>query len=192
MMNETIANHDEQRQLIPMSSISSEKIINDESILISSEIDQPNNNHPFPTETETQATLLQRLHSYFYRIYQSIHAPHLSDRLLRFIFLLLITVIGFASFTIALIVGSSIVRFKHQCPLYASFTYQIQPTSLSNWTVKIIPLTEKFSSQSTCDFCTFFNVFTFIYCVMTGFFFILFNSDESIVTNNDQCLIIPW
>lgn len=187
MMNETTANQDEQRQLIAMSSISSEKT---EQILIVSEGNNPIENH-LPIRNERQV-FLQRLRCRFNQISQSIHFPHLSDRCLRIIFLLFITLIGFTSFTIALIVGSSIVRFKHQCPLYASFTYQLQTTTTSNWTVKIIPLTEKFSSQSTCDFCTFFNVFTFIYCVMTGFFFILFNSDESIVTNNDKCLIIPW
>lgn len=190
MMNETTANHDEQRQLIPMSSISSEKIINEEQILITSEINNQIEND-LPIRTGPQQ-FVQRLRLQFNQIYHSIHLPHLSDRCLRIIFLLLITLIGCTSFTIALIVGSSIVRFKHQCPLYASFTYQIQNTTSSNWTVKVVPLTEKFSSQSTCDFCTFFNVFTFIYCVMTGFFFILFNSDESIVTNNDKCLIIPW
>jgi hypothetical protein len=172
-MDITVLINEEQQQLIQMSSLSTEKnnnIENEQSIKIK------------------QQTLIRRLLSHL----RSLHLPHLTDRILRIIFLLFITLIGITSFTIALIIGSSIVHFKHQCPLYASFQFQIFKTIESNWTVKILPLSEKFSSQSTCDFCTFYNVFTFIYCIMTGFFFILFNGDQTIVTTNDQCLIIPW
>jgi len=172
-MDITVLINEEQQQLIQMSSLSTEKsnnIENEQSIKIK------------------QQTLIRRLFSHL----QSLHLPHLNDRILRIIFLLFITLIGITSFTIALIVGSSVAHFKHQCPLYSSFQFQIFQTIESNWTVKILPLSEKFSSQSTCDFCTFYNVFTFIYCIMTGFFFILFNGDQRIVTTNDQCLIIPW
>lgn len=115
-----------------------------------------------------------------------------SDRTLRLIFLIFIVFIGVTSFSTALMVGSTFFQFKQQCLLYATFQYQSVVTQESNWTIRIVPLTERFSSQSACDFCTFFNVFTFIYCVMTGFFFILFNGDPQIMTTNDRCLIIPW
>jgi hypothetical protein len=184
-----VTNNDEQQQLIPMSPISTRPTLNEDNIRIISETNNNNNNE----RTElTQQRFIIRLLTRLREIFQSIRLPNLSDRILRIIFLLFITLIGSTSFTIALIVGSSMAQFKHQCPLYASFQYQILHTSTSNWTVKIIPLTEKFSSQSTCDFCTFYNVFTFIYCIMTGFFFILFNGDQKIVTTNDKCLIIPW
>ncbi len=164
----------------PMSSISIEPRLNEDNLLI---ISETNNQIEL-----TQNRFIRRLR----QICRSIRFPNLSDRILRIIFLLFITFIGSTSFTIALIVGSTNVQFKHQCPLYATFQYQLLHTSTSNWTVKIIPLTEEFSSQSTCDFCTFYNVFTFIYCIMTAFFFILFNGDQKIVTTNDKCLIIPW
>lgn len=115
-----------------------------------------------------------------------------SDRPLRIIFLICIALIGIVSFSIALIIGSVFVQFKQQCLLYATFDYQLFITRDSNWTVRITPLTERFSSQSLCDFCTFFNVFTFIYCVMTSFFFLLFNGDHRILATNDRCLIVPW
>jgi len=173
-MDITVLINDEQQQLIQMSLLSTEKSNNIEQELL--------------TKTKQQ-TLIQRLFLWLRKPFKSLH---LTDRILRIIFLLFITLIGITSFTIALIVGSSVAHFKHQCPLYSSFQFQIFQTIESNWTVKILPLSEKFSSQSTCDFCTFYNVFTFIYCIMTGFFFILFNGDQRIVTTNDQCLIIPW
>ncbi len=187
-----VKNNDEQQQLIPMYSISTERTLNEDNILIMSETNNNNNNNNEKNLSTEQQRLIIRLLTQLQTRFNSIHLPHLSDRILRIIFLLFITLIGLTSFTISLIVGSSILKFKHQCPLYASFQYQITHTRESNWTVKIIPLTEKFSSQSTCDFCTFYNVFTFIYCIMTGFFFILFNGDQRIVTTNDKCLIIPW
>jgi hypothetical protein len=187
MMDITVISNDEQQRLISISSLSTEKTFNKDII------SETNKNIENQLSTETkQQTLIGRLFSRLIKIFRSLHLPHLSDRILRLIFLLFITLIGFTSFTVALIVGSSIVEFKQQCPLYASFQFQISQTPESNWTVKIIPLSERFSSQSTCDFCTFYNVFTFMYCVMTGFFFILFNSDKRIITTNDQCLIIPW
>lgn len=173
---------DDHQQLIPMSSIVQDiATLNDNHVNTTSQTDMNNSN-------ERDDDFLSRL----LRVFNSIHLPILSDRLLRIIFLLFITFIGLTSFTIALVIGSSLVQFKHQCPLYASFKYQLFTTYESNWTIKINPLTEKFSSQSTCDFCTFSNVFIFIFCIITGFFFILFNGDQRIVKTNDQCLIIPW
>jgi hypothetical protein len=170
-MDINIPKNDDQEQLIRMSSLSTEKTSNQDIIC------QTNNNN-----NENELTIENQQQTSIRRLFLS----------LRIIFLLFITLIGITSFTIALIVGSSIVKFKQQCPLYASFEYEIFQTIRSNWTIKIVPLTEKFSSQSTCDFCTFYNVFTFIYCVITGFFFVLFNGDSKVVTTNDQCLIIPW
>jgi hypothetical protein len=181
-MDTIVLPNDEQQQLITMSSFSLEKNHNDNIITL----------HETNPNTEKQISKQETLFSWLRKHFTSLHLPHFSDRTLRTIFLLFITLIGVTSFTIALIVGSSLVQFKQQCPLYASFKFRIFQTIQSNWTVKIIPLTEKFSSQSICDFCTFSNVFTFIYCIMTGFFFILFNGDQRIVTTNDQCLIIPW
>lgn len=180
---------DEQQQLIPMISLSSGKTLNDDDdIHVMCETD---NNLDTPTSTEIkQQTFVLRFCSSIMKILKSLH--HLSDHTLRIIFLFFIILIGITSFTIALIVGSSTVQFKQQCLLYASFKFQTIITNESNWTVKIVPLSEKFSSQSTCDYCTFYNVFTFIYCIMTGFFFILFNGDQRIITTNDRCLIIPW
>ncbi|CAF1357912.1 unnamed protein product [Rotaria magnacalcarata] len=190
-MDTTVINSEEQRQLVPMSSLSQEKNSNEEdTIIVTSETNDSMENET-PKKIKEKLFIL-RLCSNLKQNLTSLQRPHLSDSTLRLIFLLLIALIGLTSFTIALIMGSTIVQFKHQCPLYASFTFQTFITSESNWTVKIIPLTEKFSSQSTCDFCTFYNVFTFIYCIMTGFFFILFNGDQRIVATNDQCLIIPW
>lgn len=186
-----VTNNEEQQQLIPMVSLSQEKNSTEDTTIIKCEIDEPIENEVSSNKLKQQAFLL-RYYSHVKNALTSFEVPHLSDRTLRVIFLLFIAFIGLTSFTIALIVGSSIVHFKQQCPLYASFIFQTYVTSDSNWTVKIIPLTEKFSSQSTCDFCTFYNVFTFIYCIMTGFFFILFNGDQRIVATNDQCLIIPW
>lgn len=123
---------------------------------------------------------------------KSIHIPHFSDRCLRTAFLLFITFIAITSFTVALIIGSTTVHFQHQCLFYASFKYELLQTIQSELTIKILPLSDKFSSQSTCDFYTFCNVFTFIYCVMTGFFFVLFNGDNRVITTNDRCLILPW
>ncbi|CAF1575401.1 unnamed protein product [Adineta ricciae] len=181
---------DEQRQLIPMSPLSPTITSNEDDIIVLCESNHIDDNQP-SAETIPQ-TFILRFYTRLVQIISSIHLPHLSDNNLRIVFLLFITLIGLTSFTIALIVGSSIVQFKQQCPLYASFKFQTFAHTPTNWTIKIIPLTEKFSSQSTCDFCTFYNVFTFIYCIMTGFFFILFNGDARIVTTNDQCLIVPW
>jgi hypothetical protein len=162
-MNTSITNNDEQ-QLIPMAILSSLK-----------------NENPNKSEIK-QEKISIRLFSCPENIFR------FSDRSLRITFLLFITLIGLTSFTMALIVGSSIVQFKQQCPLYASFKY----TKESNSTIKILPSSARFSPQSTCDFCTFYNVFTFIYCIITGFFFVLFNGDQRVVTTNDRCLIIPW
>lgn len=118
--------------------------------------------------------------------------PNVSDRTLRTTFLLLICLVGITSFIVTLIVGWSFVRFKHQCPLYASFQFELLHRKESNRTIRILPSSENFGSQAICDFSTFFNVFAFIYCVISGFFFVLFNGDQRIVTSNDQCLIIPW
>lgn len=186
-MDKTVRYNDDQQQLIRMSTLPTEKSFNEEIAL------ETNNKIEEEISTENQQqTFVQRLSQSIRNFFKSFPRPHLTDRLLRIIFLLFIIAIGTTSFIIALIVGSSIVKFKQQCPLYASFQYEIARTIYSNWTIKIIPLTEKFSSQATCDFCTFYNVFTFIYCIMTGFFFVLFNGDHKIVTTNDQCLIIPW
>ncbi|UJR37416.1 hypothetical protein I4U23_030120 [Adineta vaga] len=192
-MNINIENLDEEQQLIPMSPLSSNKTSNkDDNIIVICESNHiADNDNQSSIETKQQ-TFIQRYYSRLIQIISSIHLPHLSDNNLRIVFLLFITLIGLTSFTIALIVGSSIVQFKQQCPLYATFKFQTFINSPANWTIKIIPLTERFSSQSTCDFCTFYNVFTFIYCIMTGFFFILFNGDNRIITTNDQCLIVPW
>ena len=176
-----MTNHDAQ-QLIPMSSLSSPE----ENITVAHETDKP-----LATELKQQ-TFVLRLFSFPIRILTSLRLPHFSDGTLRIIFLVFIGLIGLSSFTVALIVGSTVVQFKDQCLLYATFRYQTLITRESNWTVSILPLTEQFSPQSTCDFCTFYNVFTFIYCIMTGFFFILFNGDNRIMATNDRCLIIPW
>jgi hypothetical protein len=181
-METTMTNHDAQ-QLIPMSSLSPEP---EENIPVARD-----SNKPSSTEVK-QETLVLRLFSLPVRILASLHVPRFSDETLRIIFLIFIALIGLSSFMVALIVGSTVVQFKDQCLLYATFQYQSFVTRESNWTVKIIPLTERFSPQSTCDFCTFYNVFTFIYCIMTGFFFILFNGDNRIMATNDRCLIIPW
>jgi hypothetical protein len=186
-MDTTMTNTDEQQQLIHMSPLSPVENLNDTNIVLMREI----NNIEKRTSPELkQPTFLFSLFSWPIEKLTSLHLPHLSDRLLRTIFLLFITLIGLTSFAIALIVGTSVVQFKQQCPLYASFKFQTFITSESNWTVKIS--SEEFGAQSTCDFCTFYNVFTFIYCIMTGFFFILFNGDHRIMATNDRCLIIPW
>ncbi len=171
-MNTSITTNDDQ-QLIPMCILSIEN--NKQTI---SEIDQ----QKYPL----------RLFSCPIQILRSLHHPNFSDRSLRITFLIFITFIGLTSFTISLIIGSSIVQFKQQCPLYASFKFETSTSNESNWIIRIISSSEKFGSQSICDFCTFYNVFTFIYCIMTGFFFVLFNGDQRIVTTNDRCLIIPW
>jgi len=177
-MNTSLTTNDEQ-QLIPM-------------YILSNGDNQTNDiNKQTKSEIKQQKFLL-RLFSCPFQIFKSLHLPSFSDRSLRIIFLLFITLIGLTSFTMALIIGSSVVQFKQQCLLYASFKFETLVTMGSNWTVRIVPLSEKFSSQSTCDFCTFYNVFTFIYCIMTGFFFVLFNGDQRVVTTNDRCLIIPW
>lgn len=181
-MDTNATSDDEEKQL--------EQISNEETNIM---IHTSENNVEQEISVETgKQRLILRLYSNLSSFLTSIQAPHLSDTVLRRIFLLLILLIGVTGFMIALIVGSSIVQFKQQCPLFASFKFKIFTTPETNWTIKIIPLSEKFSSQSTCDFCTFYNVFTFIYCIMTGFFFILFNGDARIVTTNDQCLIVPW
>lgn len=167
------------QQLIPLSVIStSNSQINNPDVIIS--------------EMKQQKKFFLRLCSCPLNLLRAIHFPHFSDRSLRITFLFFITFIGLTSFTMALIIGSSIVQFKQQCPLYASFKYEILTTKESNWTVKIHIPSARFPPQSTCDFCTFYNVFTFIYCIMTGFFFVLFNADQRIVSTNDRCLIIPW
>lgn len=169
----------DNQQLIPLSSLKSEKD-NNTNVSI----------HIIASSNTKSSNFFMRL--YPIRMLKSIRIPTFSDVNLRRIFLLLITFIGLTSFTIALIVGSSTEKFKQQCPLYATFKFQISSTALSNFTVKILPLSEKFSSQSICDFGTFFNVSTFIYCIITAFFFVLFNGDQSVVTTNDRYLIIPW
>ncbi|CAF1398234.1 unnamed protein product [Adineta steineri] len=191
-MDTNIRNNEEQQQLIPMYPLSKEKNSKDDDDNIITLCETNGNTEKHMTTETKQPILILRIYTWLVKNLRSIHLPHLSDKNLRIVFLIFIILIGLTSFTIALIVGSSIVQFKQQCPLYASFKFQTFVNSHANWTIKIIPLTEKFSSQSTCDFCTFYNVFTFIYCIMTGFFFILFNGDHSIVTTNDQCLIIPW
>ncbi|CAF0971616.1 unnamed protein product [Rotaria sordida] len=192
-MDTTVINEEEQQQLVPIPPLSQEKNVTEDTIIIICETNNNNNNMEKQASPNIkQQKFVLRLYSNFKKDLTSLHLPHLSDSTLRIIFLIFIALIGLTSFIIALIVGSSIVQFKQQCPLYASFEFQIFITRESNWTTKIIPLSERFSSQSTCDFCTFYNVFTFIYCIMTGFFFILFNGDQRIVATNDQCLIIPW
>lgn len=176
-INTSETNNDEQ-QLIPMYRLP-----------INGEIDDMNKQ--IQSEIKEQKFLLKILLCPF-QIFRSFHFPRFSDRSLRITFLLFITLIGLTSFGMALIVGSSIVQFKQQCPLYATFKFHTFITTDSNWTIRIVPLSERFSSQSTCDFCTFYNVFTFIYCIMTGFFFVLFNGDQRVVSTNDRCLIIPW
>jgi hypothetical protein len=173
-MNTSITNNDEQ-QLIPMAILSPAVYLQNENQIII------NSNDIIKSEIK-QENFFKNLFSCPTNIFR------FSDRSLRITFLLFITFIGITSFTIALIIGSSTVQFKQQCPLYASFKYIKE----SNSTIKIIPTSARFSSQSTCDFCTFYNVFTFIYCIMTGFFFVLFNGDQRIVTTNDRCLIMPW
>jgi hypothetical protein len=189
-MDITITNNDEQ-QLIPMSPLSPDKKLKEDNIIIIHETTNKKLEKAIPAEIKQQIFAL-RLCSWLRKIFSSLHLPHLSDNILRTIFLVFIVLIGLTSFTIALIIGSSVANFKQQCVLYSSFKFQTFITFESNWTVKIIPLTERFSAQSTCDFCTFFNVFTFIYCIMTSFFFILFNGDHRVITTNDRCLIIPW
>jgi len=196
-MNTSITKNDEQ-QLIPMCTLTKEDYSKNDNIIITCEttnFNNNNNNNEINKQTTSeikQHKFLLQLFSCPFQIFRSLHLPHFSDRGLRITFLLFITLIGLTSFTIALIIGSSIVQFKQQCLLYASFKFETLTTIESNWTVRIIPSSERFSSHSTCDFCTFYNVFTFIYCIMTGFFFVLFNSDQRIVTTNDRCLIIPW
>jgi hypothetical protein len=186
---DTSITHNDEQQLIQMSVLPSE----DNAVIMRETTSLKDNEITNQTITDIkQQTFVLRVFSWPIRILTSLHIPHFSDRSLRITFLLFITLIGLTSFTIALIVGSSVVQFKQQCPLYASFKIETLTTIGNNWTVKIVPLSEKFSPQSTCDFCTFYNVFTFIYCIMTAFFFVLFNGDHKIVTTNDRCLIIPW
>ena len=176
-----------EQQLIPMSAFSPTNL--NHSQFSSTQTTSFSNPDVIISEMkEEKQNFLLRLCSLF----RLIHPPHFSDRSLRITFLLFITLIGLTSFTMTLIIGSSIVQFKQQCPLYASFKFETLTTKESNWTVKINAPSARFSPQSTCDFCTFYNVFTFIYCIMTGFFFVLFNADQRIVSTNDRCLIIPW
>lgn len=174
-------NNNDHQQLIPLETLSTK---------ISQQNEVPPEN--IASEIKQQQKFCLRCFSCPIKVLNAIQHPHFSDRSLRLTFLLFITLIGLTSFSIALIIGSTVVQFKQQCPLYATFHFDILQTSTSNWTIRINPLSERFSAQSTCDFCTFYNVFTFIYCIMTGFFFVLFNGDHRIVTTNDRCLIIPW
>ena len=180
------------QQRMQMSSLFADETFNENNIVILNETDKTLVVQQTVPSDVNQQIIVFRLLSPALTLLRSLRVPHFTDRTLRIIFLSFIALIGSTSFTIALIVGSSVVQFKQQCPLYASFQFQTVQTAESNLTVKIIPLSEKFTSQSTCDFCTFYNVFTFIYCIMTGFFFILFNDDNRIMANNDRCLIIPW
>lgn len=145
-----------------------------------------------PTVEVKSQSLVSRLSSLPVHVLQSFRLPRFSDRTLHLVFLSFIGLIGITSFTIALLVGFSVLQFKDQCFLYATFDFRTLATDESNLTVRITPSSERFSPQSTCDFCTFYNVFTFIYCVMTAFFFILFNGDHRIMTTNDGCLVVPW
>ncbi|CAF0897254.1 unnamed protein product [Adineta ricciae] len=193
-MDTSITNNDEQ-QLIQMSALSPEKLAQEEKVVIVRE--KPTTiittDVKPPTKAELkQQTFVLRLFSWPLHLLTSCHIPHFSDRSLRLTFLLFITLIGLTSFTIALIVGSTVVQFKQQCPLYATFNFEKLTKLNENWLLKLNPASEIFSSPSTCDFCTFSNVFTFIYCIMTGFFFILFNGDHRVIRSNDRCLIIPW
>jgi hypothetical protein len=45
----------------------------------------------------------------------------------------------------AIFIGSNIVQFK----------FETLTTIESNWTIRIITLSERFNSQSTCDFCNY-------------------------------------
>jgi hypothetical protein len=191
---DTIISNNDQQQLIQMSALSFEEYPKDDNNVLMRETTNLNNNEvKNRTASEIkQQTFVLRLFAWPIQRLTSLHLPHFSDRNLRVIFLLFITLIGLTSFTVALIVGTSIVQFKQQCPLYASFNFESLSTSESNWTIRIKPTSEKFSSQSMCDFCTFYNVLTFIFCIMTGFFFVLFNGDHRVVATNDRCLIIPW
>ncbi|CAF0842010.1 unnamed protein product [Adineta steineri] len=187
-MDTSIATNDEQ-QLIQMSALSPEE----NPVIMRETINLNNNEIKEQTKAEIkQQTFVLRLFSWPIRILTSIHIPHFSDHGLRVTFLLFITLIGLTSFTSALIIGSSVVQFKQQCPLYASFKFESVTKLDNNYTVRLVQNSERFSPPSTCDFCTFYNVFTFIYCIMTGFFFVLFNGDQRIVKSNDRCLIIPW
>ena len=176
----------QRQQLIQMSTLSADELKKSLSTIANG------THHPTTSSEVKQQTIVLRLFSCSSCLFTSLHMPHFSDRSLRVTFLLFITLIGLTSFTNALIVGSSIVQFKQQCPLYASFKFETINSHEHNRTIRINALSERFSSQSMCDFCTFYNVFAFIYCVMTGFFFVLFNGDHRIVTSNDRCLIIPW
>ncbi|UJR08819.1 hypothetical protein I4U23_013074 [Adineta vaga] len=193
-MDTSITNNDEQ-QLIQMSALSPEKLVQDENNVIMRETPTITNGKKPTTEAELkQQVFILRIFSWPIQLLTSCHIPHFSDHSLRLTFLLFITLIGLTSFTIALIVGTSVVQFKQQCPLYASFQFKYDTlTRIKNSsTLKVLLTGETYGSQSTCDFCTFSNVFTFIYCIMTGFFFVLFNGDHRVVRSNDRCLIIPW
>jgi hypothetical protein len=150
--------------------------------------------HCQQTKSESKsATFLSSLFSFVpSQTFTFVHLLSLSHRTLRCTFIVFILLIGLTSFTSALITGSIFLQFKQKCSLFASFKFDLISTHDNNWTIRIAPLSEKFTSQVLCDFCTFYNVLTFIYCVMTCFFFILFNGDHRIVTSNDRCLIIPW
>ena len=141
---DTTISSDEGQQIVPMSILTPEAKRSVE---------------PQPTvEIKSSPTILFRLSSLPTRVLQSFRVPRFSDRSLRLVFLTFIALIGITSFTIALIIGFAVLQFKDQCLLYASFDFHTLVTHESNWTVKIIPLSERFSLQSTCDFCTFYNV----------------------------------
>lgn len=115
-----------------------------------------------------------------------------SNENLRIVFLFLIGFIGLISFTVALIIGSAYVQFQRKCFLYAKFRFMLINDQSKNLTIRLDLQTSEFSSASTCDFCTFFNVLTFIFCIITAFFFVLFNGNHRIIQNNDRGLIVPW
>ena len=133
----------------------------------------------------------------------------------RVAFMIFICTLTILSFFLFIPISQLYVNFNYQCPLYSNIYLRfssverttlpaIQLTDVVNTTktstINVLSQTQvfvdidqgksKWESMITCEYCLSISVLILCYCVISLFFFVMFNMHD--IIDNDDCLILPW
>ena len=117
-----------------------------------------------------------------------------SQTYLRSSFTIFISVAFVLGFLIFIPMSTIFINFSYQCPLYTQIN-QFKLTKLhsleTNQTKNYLELTDvNWSSQNLCIYCICAGVLTICYCVISMFFFVMFNIKD--LVESDYFLLTPW
>jgi hypothetical protein len=109
---------------------------------------------------------------------------------LRILFIFLICVAFLLSFLTFMPIAITLKGFSYQCPLFSKIDYKLVQMDSNETLVDVNFKNSIWGSELVCQYSFCVGVLTVCYCVMSMFFFIMFNMKDLI--ENDYCLLMPW